>query len=181
MNRANDLTHPAVQGVMYCNKLFEYERKYEEKGLSPKQRHAHRLKDEKPVIEAFLAWADSQPVTGSGRPSKAITYIRNRRNVMFTFPEDGRCSLSNNPSENSIRPVTVGRKNWLFSKSVENAEASMGIYIILEMAKLYGLNQYKYLEYLLTNRPSADMTDEELDRLAPWNEDVKKACSKCEN
>ena len=100
---------------------------------------------------------------------------------MFTFLEDGRCSLSNNPSENSIRPVTVGRKNWLFSKSVEGAEASMGIYTIVEMAKLYGLSQYKYLEYLLTNRPSADMTDEELDRLAPWNEDVKKACSKCEN
>ena len=100
---------------------------------------------------------------------------------MFTFLEDGRCSLSNNPSENSIRPVTVGRKNWLFSKSVEGAEASMGIYTIVEMAKIYGLSQYKYLEYLLTNRPSADMTDEELDILAPWNEDVKKACSKCEN
>lgn len=179
--RGNDLTHPAVQGVMYCNKLFEYERKYAEKGLSPKQRYARRLKDEKPVIEAFLAWADSQPVTGSGRLSKAITYIRNRRNAMYTFLEDGRCSLSNNPSENSIRPVTVGRKNWLFSKSVEGAKASMGIYTIVEMAKLYGLSQYKYLEYLLTNRPSADMTDEELDGLAPWNEDVKKACSKCEN
>ena len=75
----------------------------------------------------------------------------------------------------------MGRKNWLFSKSVEGAEASMGIYTIVEMAKLYGLSQHKYLEYLLTNRPSADMTDEELDGLAPWNEDVKKACSKCEN
>lgn len=107
----NDLTHPAVQGVMYCNKLFEYERRYAEKGLSPKQRQNRRLKDEKPVIEAFLAWADSQTVTGNGSLSKAITYIKNRRNYMMTFLEDGRCSLSNNPSENSIRPVTVGRKN----------------------------------------------------------------------
>ena len=57
----------------------------------------------------------------------------------------------------------------------------MGIYTIIEMAKLYVLSQYKRLEYLLTNRPSADMTHEGLDRLAPWNGDVKKACSKCEN
>ena len=177
----NDMTHPAVQGVMYCNKLFEYERRYAEKGLSAKQRHNRRLKDEKPVIEAFLAWADSQPVTGSGRLSKAITYIRNRRSFMMTFLEDGRCSLSNNPSENSIRPITVGRKNWLFSSSVEGAEASMGIYTIVEMAKLHGLSQHKYLEYLLEHRPSSDMPDEELDKLAPWNEDVQKACARCEN
>ena len=177
----NDLTHPAVQGVMYCNKLFEYERRYAEKGLSARQRHNRRLKDEKPVIEAFLAWADAQPVTGNGRLSKAITYIRNRRSFMMTFLEDGRCSLSNNPSENSIRPITVGRKNWLFSSSVEGAEASMGIYTIVEMAKLHGLSQYKYLEYLLEHRPSSKMTDEELDKLAPWNEEVQKACARCEH
>lgn len=180
-DHGNDLTHPAVQGVMYCNKLFEYERRYAEKGLSARQRHNRRLKDEKPVIEAFLAWADAQPVTGNGRLSKAITYIRNRRSFMMTFLEDGRCSLSNNPSENSIRPITVGRKNWLFSSSVEGAEASMGIYTIVEMAKLHGLSQYKYLEYLLEHRPSSKMTDEELDKLAPWNEEVQKACARCEH
>lgn len=75
-----------------------------------------------------------------GRLSKAITYIRNRRSFMMTFLEDGRCSLSNNPSENSIRPIIVGRKNWLLSSSVEGAEASMGIYTIVEIAKLHGLS-----------------------------------------
>lgn len=179
--RGNDLTHPAVQGVMYCNKLFEYERRYAEKGLTVKQRHKRRLKDEKPVIEVFLTWTDSQPVSGNGRLSKAITYIKNRRQYMLTFLEDGRYSLSNNPSENFIRPITVGRKNWLFSSSVEGAKASMGIYTIVEMAKLYDLSRYKYLEYLLTNRPSADMSECDFEKLAPWNEEVQKACSKCEN
>lgn len=111
---------------------------------------------------------------GNGRLSKALTHIKNRRNEMFAFLEDGRCSLTNNPSENSIRQIPVGRKNWLFSKSVDGAEANMGIYTIVEMAKLYGLNQCKYLEYLLTNQPSRDMNDEELEKLAPWNEDVQK-------
>ena len=100
---------------------------------------------------------------------------------MYTFLEDGRCSLSNNPSENSIRPITVGRKNWLFSSSVEGAQASMSIYTIIEMAKLYGLSRHKYIEYLLTKKPSAEMSDDVLEKLAPWNEDVQKACSKGEN
>ena len=49
--------------------------------------------------------------------------------------------IIHNWSENSIRPVTVGRKNWLFNSSVDGAEASMNIYTIIEMAKLHGLNR----------------------------------------
>ena len=86
-----------------------------------------------------------------------------------------------NWSENSIRPVTVGRKNWLFSSSVDGAEASMNIYTIIEMAKLHGLNRQKYLEYILEHRPSAEMTDEELSLLAPWNKDVQETCGKCDH
>ncbi|MBQ9015669.1 MAG: IS66 family transposase [Firmicutes bacterium] len=174
----NDITNPAVQGVMYCNKLFEYERKYAERGYKPETRKKRRLKDEKPVIEAFIAWADKQSVSGNGKFAKAVTYLQGRRNYLMTYLEDCRCSISNNWSENSVRPVTVGRKNWLFSSSIDGANASMGIYTIVEMAKLYGLSRYKYLEYLLRQRPDSDMTDEELERFAPWNEEVQKICSK---
>ena len=174
----NDITNPAVQGVLYCNKLFEFERKYAERNYKPETRRKRRLKDEKPVIEAFIAWAEKQTVSGNGKFSKAVTYLHNRRNDLMTYLEDGRCSLSNNWSENSVRPVTVGRKNWLFSSSVDGANASMGIYTIVEMANLYGLSRYKYLEYLLEHRPSSSMTDAELERFAPWNEEVQAACAK---
>lgn len=173
-----DITNPAVQGVMYCNKLFSYENKYAERRYKPETIKKRRLKDEKPVIEAFLDWADKQVVTGNSKFSKALTYFKNRRNDLMTYLEDGHCSLSNNWSENSIRPVTVGRKNWLFSSSVDGAEASMNIYTIIEMAKLHGLNRQKYIEYILEHRPSAEMTDEELSLLAPWNKDVQETCGK---
>lgn len=176
-----DITNPAVQGVMYCNKLFSYENKYAERHYKPKTIKKRRVKDEKPVIEAFLDWADKQVVTGNSKFSKALTYFKNRRNDLMTYLEDGHCSLSNNWSENSIRPVTVGRKNWLFSSSVDGAEASMNIYTIIEMAKLHGLNRQKYLEYILEHRPSAEMTDEELSLLAPWNKDVQETCGKCDH
>ena len=176
-----DITNPAVQGVMYCNKLFSYENKYAERHYKPETIKKRRLKDEKPVIEAFLDWADKQVVTGNSKFSKALTYFKNRRNDLMTYLEDGHCSLSNNWSENSIRPVTVGRKNWLFSSSVDGAEASMNIYAIIEMAKLHGLNRQKYIEYILEHRPSAEMTDEELSLLAPWNKDVQETCGKCDH
>ena len=176
-----DITNPAVQGVMYCNKLFSYENKYAERHYKPETIKKRRLKDEKPVIEAFLDWADKQVVTGNSKFSKALTYFKNRRNDLMTYLEDGHCSLSNNWSENSIRPVTVGRKNWLFSSSVDGAEASMNIYTIIEMAKLHGLNRQKYIEYILEHRPSVEMTDEELSLLAPWNKDVQETCGKCDH
>lgn len=176
-----DITNPAVQGVMYCNKLFSYENKYAERHYKPETIKKRRLKDEKPVIEAFLDWADKQVVTGNSKFSKALTYFKNRRNDLMTYLEDGHCSLSNNWSENSIRPVTVGRKNWLFSSSVDGAEASMNIYTIIEMAKLHGLNRQKYIEYILEHRPSAEMTDEELSLLAPWNKEVQETCGKCDH
>ena len=174
----NDITNPAVQGVMYCNKLFDYERKYAERGYKPETKMKRRLKDEKPVVEAFINWADKQVISGNGKFAKAVTYVRNRREYMMTYLEDGRCSLSNNWSENSVRPVTVGRKNWLFSTSVDGANASASIYTIVEMASLYGLSRYKYLEYLLEHRPNANMSDEELEQFAPWSKAVQEVCAK---
>lgn len=94
----------------------------------------------------------------------------------MTYLEDGRCSLSNNLSENSIRPVTVGRKNWLFSDSPEGAMANALYLTIVEMAKAYNLNLYEYLNFVLQHRPNKSMSDEELSKLASWDEEVKNVC-----
>ncbi len=68
-----------------------------------------------------MLWLDQQsPIRGS-RMDKAVTYIQNRRSYLPTYLEDGRCSFSNNLSENAIRPFTVGRKNWLFCDTPNGA------------------------------------------------------------
>ena len=112
----------------------------------------------------------------SNKFNKALTYARNRQDILLTYLEDGRCSLSDNMSENSVRPVVVGRKNWLFSDTVGGAEASMGIYTIVEMAKFHGLDPYKYMKYILEQRPSYRSTDEELEKLAPWSSSCQEIC-----
>ena len=104
---------------------------------------------------------------------KAINYVLNRRDTAETYLEDGRCSFTNNLSENAIRPFAVGRKNWLFSNSIDGANASAVTYTMVEMAKAHGLNIYGYLKFLLEPRPSKDMTDEQLAELAPWSEKLQ--------
>lgn len=174
--KEKDFSDPAVQGVLYCDRLFAYERAYKEKGLSHRQIKNRRLKDQKPVIEGLLSWIKSVKPGSNSKLKKAIKYVLNREDVLMTYLEDGRCSLSNNLSENSIRPVTVGRKNWLFSDTQDGARANAVYLSIIEMAKAYDLNIYEYLHFLFKNRPNKDMTDEELDQLAPWSEAAQKQC-----
>lgn len=70
-----DYSHPAVQGILYCNKLFEYERSYKAKELSDSQVYKRRLKDEKPVVEGFIRWFNAQQPEKGSRMDRAVTYI----------------------------------------------------------------------------------------------------------
>ena len=69
--------------------------------------------------------------------------------------------------------VEHNRKNWLFWDTPNGAQASAIVYTMVEMAKANGVNVYHYLTYLLEKLPNDRMREEELDRLAPWNEEVK--------
>ncbi len=171
-----DYTSPAVQGVLYCDKLFAYERTYKEKGLSFKQIKNRRQRDEKPIVEGFLAWAKQVNPGSNAKLKKALTYLKNREDYLMTYLDDGRCSFSNNLSENAIRPVTVGRKNWLFSESPEGAEANAIYLSIVAMAKAYGLNLFDYLQYVFEHRPNEKMSDDELEQFAPWNSEIQEVC-----
>ncbi len=137
-----------------------------------------------------LGWINSVHIREQQRPNKgtrlakAVNYAQNRKDTLMTYLEDGHCSLSNNLSENAIRPFSVGRKNWLFSASPKGAASSAIVYTMVEMAKANDLNTYKYLTYLLSQRPDAKMSDEQLEQLAPeqleqlapWSETAKANC-----
>ena len=172
--KQHDYTQPSVQGVMYVNRLFEMEDKIRKKHAGDYEAiRKARLEKEKPVIDGFLSWLEQQKPTRSSRMEKAITYIRNREAYLSRYLEDGRCSFSNNLSENAIRPFVVGRKGWLFSDTPAGAETSAVIYTMVENAKANGVNVYQYLKLLLEKQPNNQMSGEELERFAPWNPEVK--------
>ena len=95
---------------------------------------------------------------------------------MMTYLEDGRCSLSNNLSEQKIKSYVIGRKGWLFIDSPEGAEASAISYSIAETALENGLTVYKYITYVLEKRPTEEMADRKLEKLLPWNDKVFEMC-----
>lgn len=174
--KAKSLDEPAVQAVTYCDMLFNYEKHSKESNHTFEERKEYRLKNEKPIIDAFWEWLDKQNPIKNSRLDKAIKYTMNQKKYLETYLEDGRCSLSNNLSENAIRPFTVGRKNWLFADSVKGADSSAICYTMVEMAKANGLKPFAYLNYILLNHPSKNSTDEELSLLTPWNENVQNQC-----
>ena len=91
-----DIPAPAVQGVQFCSKLFEYERISKEKNHTHEQRKEYRLQKEKPILDAFWSWLDSQRPRKGSRFDKAVNYVQNRKPFLETYLEDGRCSFSNN-------------------------------------------------------------------------------------
>jgi transposase len=72
--------------------------------------------------------------------------------------------------------VEHNRKNWLFSDTPAGADANLKIYFMIETAKADDLDPHKYLAFLLEHRPSNEMSDDELDQLAPWSKLAQKAC-----
>ena len=131
-----------------------------------------RLEKEKPVLEAFWSWLDQQKPVRNTRLDKAVNYVLNRRDTAETYLEDGRCSFTNNLSENAIRPFAVGRKNWLFSNTPLGAKISAVIYSLVETAKINGLNPASYLEFLLTALPRGSQPEDCL----PWLPAVQTVC-----
>jgi transposase len=142
-----------IQGIRYCNKLFEIDKTFQD--LPDVERHRQRLEQETPILEAFWAWVDSvmDKVPPKSKVSQALIYAQNQKEGLMNYLKDGNCSISNNLAENSIRPFTVGRKNWLFSGSPRGAAASAMVYSIIETAKANGLTPYKYLLYIFKNLP----------------------------
>ena len=175
-----NLSIPAMQGVAYIDKLFDLEKKIHSTPRSQEEIKKLRLKKEKPVLEALWAWVDEQFPTKGSKFYKAITYLRNQRSFLETYLEDGYCSFSNNASERCCKDFVTGRKNWLFADTPKGADASAYAYSVIQTAKANGVNAYHYLCFLLEKTPTSLSTDEELEKLAPWNEAVKEEIKKRE-
>ncbi len=134
--RANTL---AERGLYFCNPLFDLERKY--KDLTPDDRKKARDERTRPVLAAFWTFVNESLATvlPKSRVGEALLHAFNRKADLETFLEDGHCAISNNPAENSIRPFTVGRKNWEFAGSPKGADASACVYSLIETAKVNGI------------------------------------------
>ncbi len=180
--KQHDHSQPAVQGLLYVDQLFRIERSIKEKGLYTEEEiRAKRLEKAPAILEGFFDWVDKQRPVKKTRFDKAITYIKNRRPFLATYLENGWCSFDNNASERAIKDFVIGRKNWLFSDTPKGAHASAMAYSIVATAKANGVNPYHYLKYLLDTLPTIDLkSDAELEKVSPWNPDLKATIKEIE-
>lgn len=92
--------------------------------------------------------------------------------------KDGRLELSNNRAERAVKEIVMGRKNWLFSQSSTGAKSMAIIMSILKTAKQNGLDQFKYINYLLDKLPNelSLLDTQRLEAYLPWAENVQLHC-----
>ena len=98
-------------------------------------------------------------------------YTLNQWETLIRYCENGDLRISNILAENAIRPLAIGRRNWLFSDTPRGAQGSATCYSLIESAKANGLEPYGYLHHVLQHIAAAD-TVEKLEALLPWN--IKK-------
>ncbi len=146
-----------------------YKIEEEIKGMEPEERVKQRQKESKEIVEGlFSMWKKSyKKLPRQGGTAKAIAYALNNEEALKRFLEDGKIAIDNNPSERALRPIAIGRKNWLFAGSDTGGETAANLYTLIETSKANGLEPWKYMHYVLAN--IQDYNSQKLADLLPWN------------
>lgn len=159
----------AREALDRIGKLYDIERDIN--GQPADVRRAARQKLSHPQVETFFAWSEQQllRIPGKSDLAKAFRYGLSRQKAfsLFLFLSDGRVAIDNNPAERALRPIGIGRKNWLFAGADTGAETLARAMTIIETAKLNELDPQAYLADIL-NRIH-DHKNNRLDELLPWN------------
>ena len=150
------------------------------RGKSPEEKYTERQKQSKPLLDAFFEWLHSleDAVDRSSKIGEAVLYTINQEQYLRRYLDDGHLSIDNTAAERAIKNFAVGRRNWLFSKSIKGAEASATVYSITETAILNGLKPYNYLTYILEKMKDLAPfpTKEDILPLLPWSETIPENC-----
>ena len=127
----------------------------EGKALAPDARHALRQSMALPRAQALQSWLQDhseRAAPGSGW-RKALSHALKRWPAVLRYLEDGEYPIDNNPAENAIRPIALGRKNWLFTGSERAGQRAAAIQTLLATARLNGLDPQAWLKDTLEKLP----------------------------
>ena len=171
------LEHPSSQMLRLIGQLYHLEKYTADQ---PSQSDAQRLlvRQEKSTlviaqIEQLLL-KHLHNIAPQSALGKALVYLHHQWPKLVLFLDNGQYPLDNNKAENAIRPFVIGRKNWLFSDSVNGAQASANLYSLIETAKANSVEPYHYLCNLFHKLPLAQ-TPEDMQALLPWNFSLDRA------
>lgn len=155
-------SHPLVAETLARIQLL-YDIDERAKGLSFDDRHALHERESRPIVNRlFASWEDALPaLRPTMKLAEAIGYALNRRAELTRFFDDGRVQLDTGHLERSIRPVAIGRKNFLFFGSLRGGQAAATLYSVVQTARLHRLDVTAYLTDVLRRLPAILPTDTE--------------------
>lgn len=140
----------AGYGLQQIQRLYEIERRI--KDLSAGERQHVRNQEARPILQSLGAWMKQAytEVLPKSVIGKALAYSITRWDALSLYTTNGKLNIDNNPVENAIRPVAIGRKNYLFAGSHEAAQRSAMLYSLLGTCKLNGINPFNWLKDVLS-------------------------------
>ncbi len=131
--------------------LYDIEDDANKRELDPDSRLDSRRSRARPILARMfrrtLGWKEL--FSTKGKMGEALRYLRNNRRELKCFLTDGRVPLDNNACENAIRPVALGRKNFLFAGSARGGRCAATLYTLVESCKLVGVDRLAYLRDVL--------------------------------
>jgi len=149
--------------------LFEVEREADKAALDPEARLELRQEKSRAPLARLLCRARRlrDDYSDAGKMAKAIGYLLNQRKPLRRFLEDGVIPIHNNACENAIRPIAIGRRNWLFAGSKRGGRAAATIYTLIQSCKLANVDVVSYLADVLTRLATHPAS--RIDELLPAN------------
>ena len=151
---ANHKSTLAEQALALFGMLYEVEREVAE--LDAEERRRVRQAKAKPAADALHAWltAQRQKVPPGSATAKAIDYSLTRWTALTRYLDDGELPADNNWVENQIRPIAIGRNNWLFAGSLRAGKRAAAIMSLVHSAKLNRHDPYAYLKDVMDRLPT---------------------------
>ena len=151
---ANHKSQIAEDALKFFVKLYEVEREVKE--LDPEQRRLTRRDKAKPIADALHTWmvAQRQLVPEGSATAKALDYSLKRWKALTHYLDDGTVPVDNNWVENQIRPIALGRSNWLFAGSLRAGQRAAAVMSLVHSARINGHDPYAYLRDVLERLPT---------------------------
>ena len=172
-----DTSPEAMKILEYIATLYELEANLKYRQADHDEIYRERQEKAVPILGFIRLMLEKYRTvdTPASALAKACDYALERWDGLCRYCDEGYYEIDNNAVERSIRPITLGRKNWLFVDSDESAKDAAVYMTLVGSCNLLGIAPYKYFEYILP-RMREGMTKEEYEKLLPYRvaEEIRK-------
>ena len=155
---------PAHEALAFITRLYEVERAVADS--EPQVRVAARREHARPLLDQFRSWLDSQTFLPKSQLGQAATYTLNQWDALCRYVEDGELTIDNNRAERAMRPLAIGRKNWLFVGSPLAGERAAILFTLIASCKENLVEPWAYLRDVFTRLPQG-LSEEQMLELLP--------------